>query len=186
MLTEGFNTNEKIENPKNPTEHSSDESIPKFKLDVPNVKKSIQNFFLNTKLFDLYKDLSEERMKFKFSDYLKSFVLSNKEKKNKMYNLINDNLDDNLDIIKYLQLKQEVSLLKELLLDDKQLLIFNSFSQVINFKNIIQEVMKNEFNFKIYHKNDYKKLFDSIKYIFERHSENDIKILRFFNFTSQN
>ena len=94
-------------------------------------------------------------MKFKFSDYLKSFVLSNKEKKNKMYNLINDNLDDNLDIIKYLQLKQEVSLLKELLLDDKQLLIFNSFSQVINFKNIIQEVMKNEFNFKIYHNNDY-------------------------------
>ena len=150
MLTEGFNTNEKIENPKNPTEHSSDDSI--------------QNFFLNTKLFDLYKDLSEERMKFKFSDYLKSFVLSNKEKKNKMYNLINDNLDDNLDIIKYLQLKQEVSLLKELLLDDKQLLIFNSFSQVINFKNIIQEVMKNEFNFKIYHKNDYKKLFGSIKY----------------------
>ena len=46
--------------------------------------------------------------------------------------------------------------------------------------------MKNEFNFKIYHKNDYKKLFDSIKYIFERQSENDIKILRFFNFTSQN
>ena len=103
-----------------------------------------------------------------------------------MYNLVNDNLNDNLDIIKYLQLKQEVSLLKELILDDKQLLIFNSFSQVINFKNIFYEVIKNKLNFKVYDKKDYKNLFDSIKYIFERQSENDIKILRFFNFTFQN
>ena len=65
-------------------------------------------------------------------------------------------------------MKQEVSLLKELILDDKQLLIFNSFSQINNFKNVFNEIIKNELDFKVYDKNDYKNLFESIKFIFER------------------
>ena len=127
-----------------------------------------QSFFQNQKLFDLLKDLSKNDFKFKFCDYLKSFTSSNQDKNSKIYNLANHNLNYSLEITKFLQLKQGVSLLKELILDDKQLLIFNSFSQVNNFKNVFNNIIKNELDFKVYDKNDYKNLFESIKFIFER------------------
>ena len=156
------------------------------KLDESNDKKRKKSFFLNPKLFDLLKDVSKKDIKFNFCDYLKSLVSSNEEMKNKIYKLVYDNLNDSLDVTNYFQLKQEVLLLKELILDDKQLLIFNSFSKVINFKFIFNDIIKNDFDFKVYEKNDYKNLFDSIKFIFERQSENDVKIMKFLNFTIQN
>ena len=156
------------------------------KLDESNDKKRKKSFFLNPKLFDLLKDVSKKDIKFNFCDYLKSLVSSNEEMKNKIYKLAYDNLNDSLDVTNYFQLKQEVLLLKELILDDKQLLIFNSFSKVINFKFIFNDIIKNDFDFKVYEKNDYKNLFDSIKFIFERQSENDVKIMKFLNFTIQN
>ena len=73
---------------------------------------------IKAKVSDLLKELTDEDFKFNFCDFLKSLVSD--KKNNKVYKLENKNLNDCMDISTYLQLKQEVDLLKELLLDKDQ------------------------------------------------------------------
>ena len=87
------------------------------------------------KSFDLFNHINAEDCQFSFSDFLRSLVLDNQKAKG--YQFANTNLIDYLDVKKYLQLKQEVALLKELILDKKQLLIFNTIYSVYKLKEFV-------------------------------------------------
>ena len=129
-------------------------------------------------VLNLLKDLNTDDFKFKFCEYLKSLV-SSEDKKSKVYQIANRNLNDFLDIKNYLKLKLEVELLKQLMMDKKQLLIFNSFSTVINIKSLLNEIIKNEVNFNAYDKDDNKNLFESLDFIIRRQNSEDKKIIEF-------
>ena len=131
----------------------------------------------NNKISDLLNNLKSDDFKFNFCDFLKSLV-SNK-KKDIMYEIANKNLDDSLDISNYLQLKPEIDLIKELLLDKQQLLIFNTFSTVINFKKMFKEITKIHIDFKEYDEDQYKKIFDTLNFIIKRQNDEDKKIIKF-------
>ena len=106
--------------------------------------------------------LDPEDFDFKFCDFFSSLVSDNK--KNKIYNVATKNLNDCIEINSFLLLKQEVALLKELLFDAKQLLIFDTFSKVINLRGIFKEMSKKEVNFKEYDPNDFKNVFESLNF----------------------
>ena len=131
----------------------------------------------NKKISDVLNNLKSDDFKFNFCDFLKSLVSNNK--KDIMYEIANKNLDDSLDISNYLQLKPEIDLIKELLLDKQQLLIFNTFSTVINFKKMFKEITKIHIDFKEYDEDQYKKIFDTLKFIIKRQNDEDKKIIKF-------
>ena len=123
--------------------------------------------------------LDPEDFDFKFCDFFSSLVSDNK--KNKIYNVATKNLNDCIEINSFLLLKQEVALLKELLFDAKQLLIFDTFSKVINLKGIFKEIAKKEVDFKEYDPNDFKNVFESLNFIIKRKNNEDKKIIEFIN-----
>ena len=93
-----------------------------------------------------------------------------------------------MDISTYLQLKQEVDLLKELLLDKDQLLIFNTFSTVINFKKMITEITeisKFTIDFNDVNEDKYNDVFNSLNLILKRQNQEDKKIMKFIKLKGQ-
>ena len=94
-----------------------------------------------------------------------------------------------MDISTYLQLKQEVDLLNELLLDKDQLLIFNTFSTVINFKKMITEITeisKFTIDFNDVNEDKYNDVFNSLNLILKRQNQEDKKIMKFIKLKGQN
>ena len=53
---------------------------------------------------------------------------------------------------------------------------------MINFKNIFNDIIKKEFDFKAYDKKDYENILDTIKFIFKRQNNKDKKIMKFMKF----
>ena len=122
-----------------------------------------------------------EDFKFNFCDYFKRYF-SNKIK-DQIYEIANKNLNNCLEISEYLRLNQEVGMIKEFIMDKKQTFIFNTFSTVINFKKLFKEFTK-IYQFENYEEDEYNKIFETLKFIKERHNDEDLRILRFIKLKS--
>ena len=125
--------------------------------------------------------MNSEDIKFNFCDYFKRYF-SNKIK-DQIYQIADKNLNNSLEVSEYLRLKQEVGLIKQFLLDKKQLFIFNTFSTVINFKKLFKEYTK-IFHFENYDEDEYNKIFETLNFILNRQNDEDKKILRFIKLKS--
>ena len=68
-------------------------------------------------------------------------------------------------------------------MDKKQTFIFNTFSTVINFKKLFKEFTK-IYQFENYEEDEYNKIFETLKFIKERHNDEDLRILRFIKLKS--
>ena len=86
-----------------------------------------------------------------------------------------------MDIESFLFLKHEVTLLKELLFDKNQLLVFDTFSKVINFRNLFKEMKKDNMFFKEQTENEFKIVFESLNFILNRENNDDKKIIKFID-----
>ena len=147
-------------------EKSENVKIRKESSDVINNQIKNENPIIDKinkeKSCDFLNDLTAEDLQFSFCDFLTSLVSDTK--KSKVYLVAHTNLLEHLDVWKFLQLKQEVALLKELILDKKQLLIFNTFSTVISLRNLFKEISKLQIDFTGNHKDQNKILFDSLRF----------------------
>ena len=127
---------------------------------------------------NIFKEIKKEDFKFSFCNFIKSIICE--DKKNKVYQVASQNLNNYIDIECFILLKQEVSLLKELLLDKRQKMIFDTFSKVINFKNLFKE-MKKDVDFKEFNEDEIQSVFESLNFIIKRQNKWDKKIMKFID-----
>ena len=131
-----------------------------------------------TILDDIIETILNEKMEFSFIDYIKSICHSN-TKRNKFYLNAIENMDLIMDIEKYLKFNVDMTLVKEVLLDDTQRLVFDSTTKLINVKRFFEKNKESYFNFTSYKKEDFEQCFNGIKTMFSRNNKTDNKIIKF-------
>ena len=83
-----------------------------------------------------------EKLEFSFVDYLSSLFYS-KTKSSVLYLNGIDNLDFIMDIERYLKFNLDITLVKEVLLDNTQRLVFDTITKLISFKRFFDKIKKN-------------------------------------------
>ena len=118
-------------------------------------------------------------MKFSFLDYIKSIFQSGTKSSVLYINAI-DNLHFIMDIERYLKFNLDMTLVKEVLLDDTQRHVFDTATKLVNFKKFFDSNNEKYIDFKEYKKEDFEIFFKELKSLFSRHNDTDNKIIKFF------
>ena len=140
-----------------------------------NIKIGRQGNFI---LEDLMSNLLEDKVKFSFTDHIKSMFYP-KSKRNTMYLNAIENLKLMMDIDKYLKFHLDMTLVKEVLFDDTQINVFDSVSKLINLKRLFEKNEESDINFSRYSKEDFEDCFNAIREMSLRNSSTDKKIINF-------
>ena len=119
-----------------------------------------------------------EKLEFSFVDYLSSLFYS-KTKSSVLYLNGIDNLDFIMDIERYLKFNLDMTLVKEVLFDNTQRLVFDTITKLISFKRFFDKNKEKYVDFSSYKKEDYESFFKGIKCMSSRYDTTDNKIIKF-------
>ena len=161
---------------------------PDYKIIAPFNKSNFsKNLHVNTETVlqtsrnliyhkDIIETLLDKNVKFSFIDHIKSIFMS-KTKRNILYRNANENLNFIMDIDKYLKFHLDMTLVKEILYDETQRIVFDNVTKLINLKKFFEENKEPSNSLKRYKKGDYENCFNGIKLMFSRNNSADNKIL---------
>ena len=102
-----------------------------------------------------------------------------KTKRNILYRNANENLNSMMDIDKYLKFHLDMTLVKEVLFDETQRIVFDNVTKLINLKKFFEENKESSNSFKKYKKEDYENCFNGIRTLFSRNTYTDKKLISF-------
>ena len=124
----------------------------------PNTQlQSSENLSFHEDILDL---IMKEMIEFSFIDYIKSFFRP-KLKRNIIYLNAIENLDFIMDIEKYLKFHLDMKLVKEVLFDESQRIVFDTITKLINIKRFFEKNNETNINFLSYKKEDFENCFNS-------------------------
>ena len=132
----------------------------------------------NTKMDEVIITLLEDGLAFSFFDFLKNSC-GIKKKSTVLYNYGLENLKTIMDIDTYLKFNLEMTLIKEVLFDKNQIVIFDIISKMINLKKFFEPIIEKQLSFDRYDKFEFEEFFSSIDVLFDRQNETDRKIINF-------
>ena len=142
----------------------------------PNTQlQSSENLSFHEDILDL---IMKEMIEFSFIDYIKSFFRP-KLKRNIIYLNAIENLDFIMDIEKYLKFHLDMKLVKEVLFDESQRIVFDTITKLINIKRFFEKNNETNINFLSYKKEDFENCFNGIRSMFSRNNTIDNKIISF-------
>ena len=118
------------------------------------------------------------KVKFSFTDHIKSFFQP-KSKRNILYLNAIENLNFIMDIEKYLKFNIDMTLVKEVLFDETQRIVFDNVTKLINIKRFFDKNNEPYINFSNYQKEDFQNCFNGIRTIFSRNTYTDRKLISF-------
>ena len=130
-------------------------------------------------LEDIMDTILKDKLKFSFSDFMKSLFQS-QSKSSVLYLNAIDNLHFIMDIERYLKFNLDMTLVKEVLFDESQRHVFDTASKLVNFKKFFDINNEKYIDFSEYKKEDFEIFFTELKSMFSRHNETDNKIIKFF------
>ena len=150
-------------------------SLPKIEvssLESQKVSKDLKFNSDNKVNLDLEKKIFlEQIVEFSFINFLKN-ICRFKKKSIILYNYGLENLKRLMDIDNYLKFNLEMTIVKDVLFDDNQMITFDIISKMVNVKKFF-----NQSKDRHYDKNEFKEFFDSIDVLFKRQNETDKKLL---------
>ena len=128
---------------------------------------------------DILDTILKDKLKFSFSDFMKSLFQS-QSKSSVLYLNAIDNLHFIMDIERYLKFNLDMTLVKEVLFDESQRHVFDTASKLVNFKKFFDINNEKYIDFSEYKKEDFEIFFTELKSMFSRHNDTDNKIIKFF------
>ena len=84
-----------------------------------------------------------------------------------------------MDIERYLKFNLDMTLVKEVLFDNTQRLVFDTITKLISFKRFFDKNKEKYVDFSSYKKEDYESFFKGIKCMSSRYDTTDNKIIKF-------
>ena len=119
----------------------------------------------------------EKSLKFSFQDYLKKLFCFT-SKKMTLYSIALNSIKNIMEIKTFIRSNLEAKLIKKVLFDKNQLIVFDTISLFSNFKSLFDD---NEKDLKMfnYDKKDFQDFFESLNILFQRENATDRKLLNF-------
>ena len=132
---------------------------------------------MNSTYFDkIIDDISNENLEFSISDYFIS-ILNKKNKRTILYQNVIKNIDTMMNIERYLKLILEMSVMKDVLFDDHQKIVFDSVTNLSNVNRLFSENNESNDNSSEYNEENLKTISNAMKLMNSRNNNIDIKML---------
>ena len=131
---------------------------------------------MNSDFDKIIDDISNENLEFSISDYFIS-ILNKKNKRSILYLNVIKNIDTMMNIERYLKLILEMSVMKDVLFDDHQKIVFDSVTNLSNVNRLFSENNESNDNISEYNEENLKIISNAMKLMNSRNNNIDIKML---------
>ena len=131
---------------------------------------------MNSDFDKIIDDISNENLEFSISDYFIS-ILNKKNKRTILYQNVIKNIDTMMNFERYLKLILEMSVMKDVLFDDHQKIVFDSVTNLSNVNRLFSENNESNDNSSEYNEENLKTISNAMKLMNSRNNNIDIKML---------
>ena len=131
---------------------------------------------MNSDFDKIIDDISNENLEFSISDYFIS-ILNKKNKRSILYLNVIKNIDTMMNIERYLKLILEMSVMKDVLFDDHQKIVFDSVTNLSNVNRLFSENNESNDNISEYNEENLKIISNAMKLMNCRNNNIIIKML---------